>query len=94
MFWHLANVLTDWTSTLFSKITLALGAGRIPVGTRVLSSEQQGHTGDDTATRSTVHLVQASLRHGISRGCVTMFERTTYFNSFRTVELFWLANGG
>eukprot|EP00731_Ephydatia_muelleri_P017535 Em0010g633a len=88
--WHSAH----WTSTSFSKITIALGADRIPVGTRVLSSEQQGHTGDDAATRSTTHLVQASLRHGSSRGYVTMFEQTTHFNSFRTVELFWLANGG
>ncbi|KAL5491945.1 hypothetical protein EMCRGX_G017321 [Ephydatia muelleri] len=88
--WHSAH----WTSTSFSKITIALGAGHIPVGTRVLSSERQGHSGDDAATRSTTHLVQASLRRGSSRGCVTMFEQTTHFNSFRTVELFWLANGG
>ena len=32
-----------------------------------LSSEQQEHTGDDAATRSIPHLVQASLRHGRSR---------------------------
>ena len=40
------------TSAFFSKITIALGAGRIPVGTRVQSSKQQGHTGDDAATAS------------------------------------------
>ena len=45
-------------------------------GTDEPTSEQQGHTVVDAATHSTTHLVQASLRHGSSRGCDRMFERT------------------
>ncbi|KAL5470752.1 hypothetical protein EMCRGX_G028765 [Ephydatia muelleri] len=46
--------------TSFNKSNTAFGAGLISVGTKELSSEQQGHTGVDAATRSTAQLVQAS----------------------------------
>ena len=51
----------------------------------------------DAATHSTTHLVQASLRHGSSRGCDRMLERTrvdTSTHSGQTDTLFWLSNGG
>ena len=38
------------------------------------SSEQQGHTVVDAATCSTTRLVQASLRHGTSKGGDRMFD--------------------
>eukprot|EP00731_Ephydatia_muelleri_P022038 Em0014g629a len=65
--------------------------GLISLGTKEPSAGQQGHTVVDAATRSTTHLVQTNLQHGSSRGRDRMFEHTTHF---RTVTLFWLANGG
>ena len=52
--WH----PTHCTSTSFNKSNTAFGAGLISVGTKELSSEQQGHTGVDAATRSATQLVQ------------------------------------
>eukprot|EP00731_Ephydatia_muelleri_P012594 Em0006g1488a len=52
--------LSPHQHTSFNKSNTAFGAGLISVGTKELSSEQQGHTGVDAATRSTAQLVQAS----------------------------------
>ena len=56
-------------------------APRSPSGLMVTkpSSEQQGHTVVDAATCSTTRLVQASLRHGTSKGGDRMFDHTTQF---------------
>ena len=78
----------------FSKVTIAFGAGLIYVVIKVLSSEQQEHTGDDAATHSTPHLVQASLRHGRSRAvsdCLNTPHSSTQTRQYMT--LFWLDNG-
>ena len=55
-----STILLTTSALSFSKITIAFGAGLISV---VIKE----HTGDNAATHTTPHLVQASLRHGRSR---------------------------
>eukprot|EP00731_Ephydatia_muelleri_P002284 Em0001g2284a len=87
-------LLFSHQNTSFSNSNVTFDAGLITLGTKEPSAEQQGHTVVDAVTRSTTHLVQTNIRHGSSRGHDQMFEHTTHFNSFKTVALFWLANGG
>eukprot|EP00731_Ephydatia_muelleri_P002862 Em0001g2862a len=79
---------------LFSNATASLFSPAVRDGTKESSSEQQGHTVVDAATRSTTHLVQTNLRHHSSRGRDRIFEHTTPLQLIQDGTLFWLANVG